>query len=264
MRAPWTPIQIDGIPEFWERARSSRQALLLLDYDGTLAPFHPDRMMATPINGALQALNEIATLPNTTIALVSGRPVAELLELTSADHLTIAGTHGFELYTPDDGYSIAGLPDGLQPLLNDIEEVAAETVGRELTERKVATVALHTRKLDPGEATSAEHAFRARVAPMTGKRIELRDFDGGVEARVIGRDKGVVVRELIERGGSYDFVVYVGDDDTDEDAFRALPDSGVGIKVGRLGTRTAAAGRLDDCASVLQLLTDWIATKRCQ
>lgn len=264
MADPATNIDISGLPDFWPRLRAARHAILLLDYDGTLAPFHPDRMKAQPLPGVLPALDDLVSLDSTTVALVSGRPVAEIQGLTGLSNLVIAGTHGFELFRPDSGISNTGLPDGAAETLDKIEDVARKIVGPELTERKIATVALHTRRLSDGEAAAAAGAFRERVASLIGTELELRDFDGGVEARVRGRDKGKAIREIIDGLQPADLVVYIGDDDTDEDAFRALPDNGVGIKVGWPEAPTAAKGRLADCEDVLRFLRNWIATRTCQ
>lgn len=264
MAGPETRIEVDGIPHIWQRVEQAQHAVLLLDYDGTLAPFHPDRMQARPLDGILPALQELLALDNTTTTLVSGRPIHEIQTLTDLDNVIIAGTHGFEIFRPGQGITQL-LPDGDIPeRLDSIEGIATNIVGPELAERKIATVALHTRKLEPMAAERAQQEFRELVDPIVGGELEVRDFNGGVEVRIPARDKGVAIREILEELPPADLVVYIGDDDTDEDAFNALPGHGLGIKVGSPDSPTAAAGRLADCDDVLQFLTDWIATKKCQ
>jgi trehalose 6-phosphate phosphatase len=257
-------MEISGLPGFWGLLRSAQHAILLLDYDGTLAPFHADRMRAEPLEGILPALEKLLEIDNTTTVLVSGRPVAEIQTLTGLDNLIIAGTHGFEIFRPGDGIARTLPADDTLERLNSIEGIAAEIVGPELAERKIATVALHTRKLDPETAAAAQQRFRANVAPLIGAELEVRDFNGGVEVRVPARDKGIALREILAELPAADLIVYIGDDDTDEDAFKALPDNGIGIKVGPPGSPTAAAGRLDSCDDVLRFLTHWIAIRTCQ
>lgn len=257
-------MEICGLPGFWELLASAGHAILLLDYDGTLAPFHPDRMRARPLDGILPALEQLLEIDNTTTVLISGRPVAEIQTLTGLDQLIIAGTHGFEIFRPGEGISRVLPADDTLERLNSIEGIAAEIVGPELAERKIATVALHTRKLDPETAGAAQRRFRKEVAPLIGTELEVRDFNGGVEVRAPVRDKGVALREILSELPPADLVVYIGDDDTDEDAFKALPNNGVGIKVGPPGTPTAATGRLDSCEDVLRFLTHWIAIRTCQ
>lgn len=264
MAGPGTRIEVTGLPEFWQRVGAADHAILLLDYDGTLAPFHPDRMQAKPLDGILPVLEQLIQLDNTTTALVSGRPVHEIQQLTGLDSLIIAGTHGFEIYRPGAGITQMLPEDDTQQRLDSIEGIANNIVGPELAERKIATVALHTRKLEPMAATQAQQDFRELVAPLVGDELEVRDFNGGVEVRIPARDKGVALQEILDELPPAGLVVYIGDDDTDEDAFRALPAHGIGIKVGSPGSPTAASGRLTDCDDVLRFLTNWIATRTCQ
>jgi len=261
MATPQAHIDVTGVPNFWERVAASRHAILLLDYDGTLAPFHADRMQARLYPGMDERLQRLAELDNTTVALVSGRPVAEIQKLTGFTNLLIAGTHGFELYRPGVGITQMPLPAGVEASLDEARRAAAALVGDYRAERKIATVALHVRGLDAREADRVTGEFRSVVEPMAGEHLEVRDFNGGVELRVRGRDKGIAIAEIIAELPDADLVVYIGDDDTDEDAFRALPPHGIGIKVGDLDRPTAAHGRLESPAAVLQLLTDWIAIK---
>jgi trehalose 6-phosphate phosphatase len=263
MLDPNAHMRIQGLPEFWLRAREASSTILLLDYDGTLAPFHPDRMQAIPLDGVMPALATLNALDDMTVALVSGRPVAEIQELTGISDLVIAGTHGFELYRPDHRIQRIDPNPNLLEKLDMIEEIAVDTVGRELAERKIATVALHTRKLDDGQAAEAATGFRAAIQPLLSDALEVRDFDGGVEVRVRGRDKGVAILEMLHEMRPAELVVYIGDDETDEDAFRALKGRGVGIKVGSPDAPTDADGRLASCEDVLQLLNDWIEMERC-
>ena len=264
MATPVSTLNITGLPDFWQRLQAAQQTLLLLDYDGTLAPFHPDRMQAKPLDGVLPALASLRALDNTSVALVSGRPVAEIQQLTGLDNLIIAGTHGFEIFRPETGVAQILPADGLRERLDAIEEIATGIVGPELAERKLATVALHTRKLDAPTAVDAHARFRAAVAELVGAELELRDFNGGVEVRAPARGKGVAILEIISELPPVDLIVYIGDDDTDEDAFKALPSHGIGIKVGPHDLPTAAGGRLASCDDVLRFLTNWIAIKTCQ
>jgi trehalose-6-phosphatase len=228
-----TRIKIDGAPTLWDRVERSAHSVILLDYDGTLAPFHEERMQARPLEGVVDALERIANLPDTTVALVSGRPVAEVQDLTGLNGVMIAGTHGFELYEPDAGTVSTELSPEIAETLDRAHQEAVRLVGPARAERKVATVALHVRGMD--------------------------------ELRVRHRDKGVAVGEILAATRPADLVIYIGDDDTDEDAFRELPpETGIGIRVGRADRPTHAAGRIDSCEDVLKFLTDWIATKTCQ
>lgn len=258
------PIDIPGVPDFWDRARRARHAILFLDYDGTLAPFRVNRMDARPLEGIPEALDDIGRLDNTTVALISGRPVFEVLELAGIDDVVIAGTHGFELYEPGRGTHASSLSVENATTLDRAEEKARELAGPERTERKVSTVAIHTRGLDPDMAADLNSAFREGVRPFRTDEFEVRDFNGGVELRSRARNKGVAVRELLMDLPRSDLIVYIGDDDTDEDAFRALCPDGIGIRVGADEQPTAASGRLGSPEDVRRFLRDWFAIRSCQ
>lgn len=251
-------IAVDGIPDFWERVRSAERRALFLDYDGTLAPFTEDRHQAYPLDGVADLLEMLERAPRTEIAVVSGRPVADILRFLDHTSIPVAGTHGFEFHDPEKALQVWDLDEGDRRALDAAEQVSREIIGDERTERKVATVALHVRGLPTDRAQKAAREFEQRVKDLaTNSRFEIRPFDGGIEFRATGRDKGTVVRDLIVHLSDVDLIVYIGDDDTDEDAFRALPANGLGIKVGRPDNSSAAHGRLSTCEDVRQLLWNW-------
>jgi trehalose-phosphatase len=86
----------------------------------------------------------------------------------------------------------------------------------------------------------------------------VRRFLGGVELRVLGIDKGTALLELLGDAPDGTFCVYIGDDETDEDALAVIRDLGVGIKVGNTGHPTHARGRLPDPHAVRSFLEAWV------
>ncbi|HKQ61861.1 MAG TPA: trehalose-6-phosphate synthase, partial [Candidatus Polarisedimenticolaceae bacterium] len=123
--------------------------------------------------------------------------------------------------------------------------------------RKRSCLTLHTRGMPPAQAAEAvrvceqvwrREAATARVVPV----------DGGIELRLLGRDKGTAVRELIDRAPTGTFPVYLGDDATDEDAFRALLQDGFGIRVGPRLRPSLARGRLGSWEAVPAFLQHWL------
>lgn len=235
---------------------------MLLDYDGTLAPFHVNRFRAFPLPGVIDAVERIAVQPATEVALISGRPVSEVRTLIVSDSLAIVGTHGFEFYRPGRGTELWSLSAEQERALDEAEAFAKDLVGPARTERKVATVAIHLRGLPETEAVRVANHFEKFCATMSGiGEMDVRRFDGGVELRAKGRDKGAAVRDLLAELPPADLVVYIGDDDTDEDAFRDLPPHGIGIKVGPEERPTRAQGRLPSSEAVRQFLWSWISVR---
>ncbi len=246
---------------FWKQLATIDRRLLALDYDGTLAPFQVQRMDAYPLEGILPVLSEIRERPDTSMALISGRPVREVLQLTGDLGITIIGSHGRERRTPN-GATVLHPPNskekaGLQKALN----AARELVPKRKIETKIASVALHTRGLPDGQAEILEtriySTWNALALPYG---LDCRRFNGGIEVRAPGRSKGEALLELIESFESPPFPVYLGDDETDEDAFRILPEKGIGIRVGSRIRNTAAEGSLPNIEAVRDFLIAWANT----
>jgi trehalose 6-phosphate phosphatase len=257
--AQGSPVSIEGIPDFWNRLRSAPRKLLALDYDGTLAPFREDRMEAFPLPGTAECISKISRAPRTRVVIVSGRPVKEILELLGDLGVTIVGSQGWETRTAE-GKLRQALPTPRQKRMFRSAVKDLTRLGlQDRAESKIAGLALHTRGLPKDLAESIEEElvglWESRAAEHD---VDCRRFDGGVELRAVGVDKGTALGRLL-RGRSRDtFSVYVGDDQTDEDAFRAIREVGLGIKVGHPETPTEARGRLPDCAAVLDFLREWV------
>ncbi len=249
-----------GIPGFWQTVHDAPHVALLLDYDGTLAPFHEDRLKAVPVEGIVEALQDIRLQTDTFVALVSGRPISEILSLMPEPGVTIIGTHGFEIRPAGEGIQAMLVDDAQLALLDRAELDARRIVGPQRAERKIATVAAHFRGLDRLDARQHESALTQQwLSYADTSKVEVRQFNGGLEMRALGRHKGVAVAEFLSNCPDDTLAVYIGDDDTDEDAFKVLRDGGgYGIRVGEQSTTTAARGSLPSCADVLRFLQTWI------
>jgi trehalose-phosphatase len=245
-------------PLFWRRVERAPHRFLALDYDGTLAPFRVNRLQARPADGALPLLAEIAALPGVGLAVLSGRPVSELTILLGDPGAVFSGNHGWEIRFAD-GRTQTFAPTEKQRKI--LVAAAARLRGHGLgkfVEEKAASVAFHTRAFSGTDAKRLDVEARAIVAPLLdGAPLAWRPFDGGVELRCPDRNKGTAFGELLACQPLGAFPVYVGDDDTDEDVFRALGDRGVGVKVGGAISASAAPLRLADCAAVVGFLREW-------
>ena len=247
---------IQGVPDFWNRLDRSSYRFLGLDYDGTLAPFRLDRMAAKPLSGVKELIRKIKR--ETFVAVISGRPLSEVLELLGVSGVTIVGSHGFEVrddsgstkqYTPDQPAALA---------LQEARKAAVEAGHGDRLEPKIASLGLHTRGMDRQAAGRLESSIEKHwTAIVKDAPLEVRRFNGGVEIRSCHRDKGVALAELLSAQPTGCFCAYLGDDDTDEDAFKALGTSGIGIKVGPPGDRTLAQGRLANPEQVRLFLAAW-------
>jgi trehalose 6-phosphate phosphatase len=231
-----------------EAAARVPRLLVTSDFDGTLSPIVNNPADARPLPEAGRALSELARLPSTEVALISGRALRDLRLLSSMpDAVHLVGSHGAEF---DSGFS-HDIDTGLLAAIT--ETLTAIAAGRPgvTVETKPASVALHVRNASDadGEAALAaawEAADGWDAHATTGKAV--------LEFAVISTDKGEAIDILrAEHGASA--VVFFGDDVTDEKAFRRLTAADVGVKVGP--GDTAATHRVsspDDVAVALQVL----------
>lgn len=222
--------------------------LVATDFDGVLAPFVVDPMDSRAQPGTLEALTALAAAPATWSAVVSGRDLATLDELTGLAGSTVTriGSHGAQSSRGGD------LPEGtaaaIAALRGAVEAAVAAREPRIRLEHKPAAVVLHTRGLpDDVLPTAAAIADEAAAAPgvthLAGKGVH--------ELSVLRADKGTALRELASALG-VDATVYLGDDVTDEHAFAVLGEGDLGIKVG--AGETAASARVDDATAVPEIL----------
>jgi len=213
-------------------AAGAQERGLLLDYDGTLAPFTLDRDRAYPYPGVREALDELMAMELCRLVIISGRAVDGLLPVLGLRRTPeVWGSHGWERLGPG-GYEPPRLPEEMLEGLDELERWGAGVGLGGRLERKPAATAVHLRGL--GEEESFR--LRAEAARVMGTvastyGLELHEFDGGLELRPPGRHKGHAVQTLIEELGPGSVVTYLGDDATDEDAFRALGQRGLGVLV---------------------------------
>jgi trehalose 6-phosphate phosphatase len=252
-------VAVGNLPRFWELLRSARRSFLALDYDGTMAPFTAQRMEARPLPGIIDLITKIRDRTGGSLAVISGRPVSEVLVLLGDMKIMLVGSHGHEFRYPDKTLVIKRpTPCQSEGLDKARDFCATEGLGSRI-EAKGASIAVHTRGLSPEVARSIEECVMAGWSNIArAHALDLRRFNGGVELRCMGMDKGDALRTLLSLLPDDTFSVYIGDDDTDEDAFRAIRGRGIGIKVGSSGRPTDAQGFLTDIASVQQFLKGWL------
>ena len=218
---------------FFDRVRRAVDRVLLLDYDGTLAPFNVDRTRAVPYPSVKAVLPELFRLPNCRTIIISGRAVADLAGLVGVQPLPeIWGSHGWEHLSADRTYSLTSLDDASRAVLWRAGEVLDSLNLPNLREDKPVSVAAHWRGLPAAEADSIRLYIRHAWTSLLGNvQLELHPFDGGLELRAKGRNKGSVVTELLAGHADDAVVAYLGDDLTDEEAFRALVGKGLRVLV---------------------------------
>ena len=253
-------LPLEGFPQnLWEQVSLARHRLLMLDHDGTLVAFETLRNRAIPPRRLRELLVQVAETSQTTVVMVSGRPVRELADLLERPPVTLVGEHGWEWCDPGERVVRHPLPRGAATRLDRAERLARDAGLASRLERKRASVAVHTRGLDAAAARDVTTtAARAWTSVLEGAPLRLAPFDGGLELRVRGRSKATAVRDLLTREPADTLAVHVGDDDTDEDAFEALAGIGFGVRVGEPGPPTKASAWLRDPGEVAVFLERWL------
>ena len=228
------------------RELQEKDALIFLDYDGTLTPIVPRPHMAVlapSVRGILMALAN-----RWPVAIVSGRDRADVERLVGIDNLIYAGSHGFDIRGP-------GLrSEHGASFLADLDRVEQEmrpalvSISGALLERKRFSLAVHVRGLSPSAANAVEGAVDAAL----GSRPRLRKGTGKMVFELLPRldwNKGKAVLHILETlspSGTAALPIYIGDDRTDEDAFTALAGRGLAVLVAESPRETAAHYTLRD------------------
>ena len=248
---------MSGLPEdlnnVLARVAEVPRLLVTSDFDGTLAPIVNDPADARPLPDGAAALAELADLPDTTTALISGRALRVLRELSAAPPTVhLVGSHGAEF---DSGFAHPIDESLLKRIAAELNSIAAGKPGVTV-ELKPASVALHVRNVRPDDAGAA--LAQAREAARTW-RVQLTEGKAVLEFAVISTDKGEAI-DILRDEQDASAVVYFGDDVTDEKAFRRMRDGDVGVKVGP--GDTLAGFRVDGPEDVVTALRQLLEARR--
>jgi trehalose 6-phosphate synthase/trehalose 6-phosphate phosphatase len=223
-----TDETIQKLENFFHSFFNGHQPLLLLDYDGTLAPFRVDRTKARPWTGVREGLARIQRQGRTRMVVITGRPAKEIGPLLRGyppvidPMLEVWGLHGSERLYPDGRRELEEAPPDTQRRLNELREhLRHNNLGGQFEDKPNAAV-MHWRGASPRTAKFIEMRTRELFEPMSRlPGLMLLPFEGGLELRV-GRDKGGAIAALVAEAQPGTPVVFVGDDITDEAGFKAV------------------------------------------
>jgi trehalose-phosphatase len=244
---------------FWCQLERARDAALLLDYDGTLAPFTLVREQAFPYSGIPELLTVIRDETRTRLIIISGRAIADLVPLLGLEPLPeIWGCHGWEWHDSEGKRTLFRLPEGAAVGLRQARDVLVREGVESACEVKPASVALHWRGLDAEKIQQLQglaDEFWLPIAEASG--LEVHPFNGGLELRPPGRDKGSAVKEILQTIEADVPVAFLGDDLTDEDGFSAIRDRGLAVLVNREARQTAAHVQFEPPQGLISFFAAW-------
>jgi trehalose-phosphatase len=255
------PIEVK---QFMNAVAKSPISALLLDYDGTLAPFCLNRQRAFPYPGMTTLLQEIIDNGLTRVVIVTGRNAHEIIQLLAVHPCPeIWGCHGLERLRPDGTREIPRVEEPVLHALADADRWLRCQGLYNRAEFKTGAVALHWRGLDEALAAETRGQVLLGWLPIAQNTpMELLEFDGGIEMRMPGRDKGDAVRTILNEIGPEVPVAYLGDDLTDERAFLALGTAGLSVLVRPEWHTTAAALWIRPPEGLREFLTRWLQACR--
>ncbi len=251
----------EKLDEFFRYFTGAVHPALLLDYDGTLAPFRVDRFKARPWAGVRELLTRIQHQGRTRMVVVTGRPTAEIAPLLSVEPAPeVWGLHGAERLHPDGRREMEEMPPETRAILDALcAQLRGDSFGG-LIEEKLNAATMHWRGAPPRKAKAIEKQTRAMFEPLAQRDgLTLLEFEAGLELRV-GRDKGEAVRAILEETGDWRLhpAAYLGDDLTDEAAFRAIKGRGLGLLVRRQRRPTSADVWLQPPGELRDFLRRWL------
>ncbi len=253
----------DKLPAIVDSLAQGADGILLCDYDGTLAPFCEDPHKAVPYPWVSALLGDIQR-EGTRVIVVTGRLAEDLRILLPLSGAKIWGSHGRERLFPD-GRRWVWKPDPrADQLLDAINTELARGWPHVRMERKVGCLAVHFRGLPDQEVERLQQTVEDLVRRRDpAGLLERKAFHLGMELQVPGPTKGDAVRGVLqELGDRRTAIAFLGDDRTDEHAFRALGEAGLSVLVSPLPRATYADVRLENEAEVYEFLRCWLNAAR--
>ena len=246
---------------FRRRRNEASQKTLLLDYDGTLAPFRTEPNEAEPYPGVREVLNRLMQMPEIRLVIVSGRWTRDLIPLLQLEKQPeIWGSHGLERLKTDGSYEVDSIDeqqlDGLVVADEWIEEVGLSSH----CEKKPGSLALHWRGIEKQKAIEISKRVEQKWLLLAKKwNLNLIEFDGGLELIVPGRNKGDAVKEILAEMDQRAVAAYLGDDYTDEDGFNSIKGRGIGVLVREELRPTAADLWIKPPEELIVFLSHWLS-----
>ena len=252
------------VEQFMHALAKSPVSALLLDYDGTLAPFCRNRQQSLPYPGMAELLQEIIVNGRTRVAIITGRNAHEVIPLLAVyPRPEIWGCHGLERLRPDGTCETPRVEEPVLRALADAVHWLRHQGLHNRAEFKTGAVAIHWRGLDEAKAAEVRSQVLLGWFPIAQRTpMELLEFDGGIELRMPGRDKGDAVRTILDEIGPGVPIAYLGDDLTDERAFLGLGSRGLSVLVRTEWRTTAAALWIRPPEGLRGFLRQWLQASR--
>ncbi|MDA9893098.1 bifunctional alpha,alpha-trehalose-phosphate synthase (UDP-forming)/trehalose-phosphatase [Flavobacteriaceae bacterium] len=225
-------ITPNTISKFEVQYALANKRLFLLDYDGTLVPFHKNHKKALPSPTVINLLKELNQDPKNKVIIISGRPPEFLDQIFKDLNLTMIAEHGHFEKEPQKEWieknaSSSSWMNHIYPILQQFTDNTPGT----FIEQKRNSLVWHFRKTDPELGVIKSEELKTVLSSMLSNDISLMDGDKIIEVTTSTTNKGIASYDHYAKE-PYDFVLVAGDDVTDENMFTQLPNEVISIKVG--------------------------------
>ena len=237
--------------------KKANKKIIFLDYDGTLVVFNEKPHLAIPDANLLQLIDALCALPNTDVAIVSGRDQAFLDKWFASLPVTLVAEHGHFIKKSGAGWNgtVIGKKDWMVDVMPIFETFTDRTPGTFIEEKQNSLV-WHYRKTDPELASGRVVEIKTVLSSLISDELTILDMEKALEVVDRQVNKGSAVFE-INNQNTYDFILCIGDDITDENMFVSLPDHAHTIKVGR--KPTSAKYYIENVTQVKKLLSSIVS-----
>jgi trehalose 6-phosphate synthase/phosphatase len=244
--------------------RNAKKRIIFLDYDGTLVGFKAIPEQATPDSELKDLLRTLISDAKNTVVLISGRD-RKILDNWFVDiqGLSLVASHGLWLKHPGQKWVMtAALDNEWKESVRPIFELYADRMPGAIVEEKEFALSLHYRRCNPDMVVAKLNELKQTLVSMTkSSSLVVQEGSKVLELKDSKVNKGIATSMMIDHNG-YDFLFGAGDDLTDEDVFRALPQNAISVKVG-LG-RTAARYRTKSWQTMRKVLKRFVETDKVE
>lgn len=220
-----------NIRDIVKRVNKSKNALLLLDYDGTLMPFDNDPQKVKPDKNLQEILKKLKENPHLNVVIISGRDKDTLDNWLGDITDGLVAEHGVWIKN-EDWETVEPMSDKWKSEIKPILEVFVDRTPGSFIEEKNYSLAWHYRKVDPALAAVRVGELKDDLSHITSNlNVGVLEGNKVIEIKSTGANKGKGAMSWLNRS-NWDLILSVGDDWTDEDVFEVLPRDAISIKVG--------------------------------
>ncbi len=221
------------LKKFKQQFEEAKEKIIFLDYDGTLVPIVANPSLANPDAQVLALIGKLSKTPNLEVVLISGRRREFLERWFGKFNINLVAEHGAFIKKKNEDWQVmVNFPENLKEQIYNIMEPYVDRLPGAFIEVKDFSLVFHYRSCDPELANLRVTELIDELLSFTAN-VEANILLGNkvVEVRPSGADKGAAARKFLETK-DFEFIMAFGDDTTDEELFKALPEKSITIKVG--------------------------------